>query len=218
MQNIKTYKDGNRLVIVVENCTGELATKVNRFILDALGMPEISSDDMPEQAKPVAVPAIVPEVVAEEKIELDQCTPITASEEKPFEEPIPLQAANDVAVKGGSGTLGNAIRNKDTVAIVELVAKDSKTMNESTRTSVLALCKTYIREDCIKRDPYYATTAEIQKFFEIYEPLLTNSIQQILGSVGYANMRDFFGFTDEHVHQDAYASVLESLIERTSNQ
>lgn len=75
MVNIKTYKDGDRLILVVENCVGETATKVNRFVTDLLGIEAIPQD----------VPDLVPIKVTEEPVPI---VPQPITEEKPFIEPV----------------------------------------------------------------------------------------------------------------------------------
>ena len=40
MNNVKTYRDGDRFILVVENCNGSLATKVNEFIVSIMGIEE----------------------------------------------------------------------------------------------------------------------------------------------------------------------------------
>ena len=74
MVNIKTYKDGDRLILVVENCVGETATKVNRFVTELLGIEE----------EPIKVPNLTPIKVEEEPIP-NMPEPIT--ETAPFAEP-----------------------------------------------------------------------------------------------------------------------------------
>ena len=38
MVNLKTYRDGERMVLVIENCKGELEKKVESFISDLIGL------------------------------------------------------------------------------------------------------------------------------------------------------------------------------------
>lgn len=206
MTTVRTYKDGDRLIIVLENCTGELAQKANAFVMDALGLPG-------KAPSPTPVPAVIPQTVAEPDITIRESDEI--QEEKPFDEPLPLQNVHNIPVSGGSGTLGQAIERKDTAAIVELCVS-TKTMAPQARDSVLALCKEYIRNDCLNRDPDYTGSDEIRQFFKEYEPLIQGAIKQILESAGYSCLDDFFDLTDEYIQQDAYSSVLTALISRVS--
>ena len=96
MANIKTYKDGTRLIIVVENCTGPTAEKVNNFLLDILGT-----------AQPKEVPAVIPieetediapEIRIEDEIGPENPTPFTAPspEEIAEELRLPLERVREI--------------------------------------------------------------------------------------------------------------------------
>lgn len=111
LNNIKTYKDGARMILVVENCTGEIAAKVNDFILDILGF----------ESTPATVPEIVPEQVkAEEKPDLTNATPVTRESGKAFDEPAPEAVAREYPVPGISATFGKALDTGDTNAVALL--------------------------------------------------------------------------------------------------
>lgn len=203
MNNIKTYRDGARFMLVVENCVGETAKKVNAFILELMGAIE------PEQ-----IPGIIPEKpVDEPPPSVARMEEITPNDPEPFKVPIPEEDAKNLPVDGPSGTLGRAIDAKDTEAIIAVCLR-AKTMDESVRDTAMKLCKEYILNDCQKRIPENTLSNEIRKFFRIYKPLIEGATTQILESAGYASTEDFFDFADEYLHQQAYASVLESVIER----
>lgn len=211
MRNIKTYKDGSRLVIVVENCTGPLAAKVNNFILDVLGLDEnsVNLQDVTQE-----VPGIVPEKpVEKEKLDLSQAEEIKKGDEAPFDAPIPEELARSLAVDGPSGTLGRALDTGDTAAIVKMCLS-TKNMDESVRYTALKLCKQYILKDCKRRTPECTPTNEIIKFFDVYKPLIGVAIKDILSKAGMSTLKDFFALQDEYIHQDAYSTVLECIIGR----
>ena len=64
MVNIKSYKDGDRLVLVIENCTGDIAEKTNNFITSLLGI-DITPTQVP--LKPIKVAEEpMPEIPKEE--------------------------------------------------------------------------------------------------------------------------------------------------------
>ena len=67
MVNIKTYKDGDRFILVVENCIGETAQKVNSFVADLLGLSEaVKPVQVP--LKPIKVKEETPPVLPSEEI------------------------------------------------------------------------------------------------------------------------------------------------------
>lgn len=205
MNNIKTYKDGARMILVVENCTGELAAKVNDFILDILGF----------ESAPATVPEIVPEKVqVEEKPDLTNATPITRESGKAFDEPAPETVAREYPVPGISATFGKALDTGDTNAVVTALMETAK-MDPSMRYTIARMSKKYIYEDCSRRIPDAATTVQIKRFFAEYAPLIKKSIKFVLDSMAVANLDDFFALTDEYVQQDAYRVVLEDLIARS---
>lgn len=211
MRNIKTYKDGSRLVIVVENCTGPLAAKVNSFILDVLGL-----DEDPANLQDVTqeVPGIVPErPIEDDAPDLSQAEEIGQGNEAPFNAPIPEELARSLAVDGPSGTLGRALDTGDTAAIVKMCMQ-TKNMDESVRYTALKLCKQYILKDCKRRTPECTPTNEIIKFFDVYKPLIGAAIKDILSQAGMSSIKDFFTLQDEYIHQDAYSTVLECIIGR----
>ena len=204
MTNIKTFKDGSRLIIVVENCTGDLATKVNNFLLDLLGTTE---------AQPV--PEVIPEETKEEVAPIvEEAEAITVKNPTPFEAPAPEDVAKDFLVEGDSGTFGEALRRKDTQAVVWATVKANKA-DESIRQTLVKMCKQYIYNDCASRDPEITSTEEIKKFISIYKPIIGGAIKQILGSSGYATLDDFFDLADEYIHQDAYRVIIEEIMERS---
>ena len=211
MRNIKTYKDGSRLVIVVENCTGPLAAKVNNFILDVLGLDEnsVNLQDVTQE-----VPGIVPEKpVEKERLDLSQAEEIKQGNEAPFDAPIPEELARSLPVDGPSGTLGRALDTGDTAAIVKMCLS-TKNMDESVRYTALKLCKQYILKDCKRRTPECTPTNEIIKFFDVYKPLIGVAIKDILSKAGMSTLKVFFTLQDEYIHQDAYSTVLECIIGR----
>lgn len=213
MRNIKTYKDGSRLVIVVENCTGPLAAKVNEFILDVLGVGE---DAPAPETVLTEIPGIVPEKPIEEPApDLSKATPIEKGDEAPFNAPIPEEMARGLPIKGPSGTLGRALDTGDTAAIVAMCMQ-THNMEESVRYTALRLCKAYILKDCQNRIPECTPSNEIIKFFEVYRPLIGGAIRDILSQAGMSSLKDFFNMQEEYIQQDAYATVLECIIRRVS--
>lgn len=209
MNNVKTYRDGARLILVVENCTGEIAAKVNDFVLDIL-----QCNVAPE---PTPVPAIIPEKPVEEPMpNVEKATPINVESGRAFDEPVPEQMARNYPVDGVSGTFGVAIDTGNTETIVA-VYQQINNMDVSMRYTITNMCKQYVRDDCLRRHPDCTNTSQIKKFFNEYKPLIGNELRYILSSSSYANIEDFLDFGDEYQHQEAYRYVIECLIKRTNN-
>lgn len=203
MTNVKTYKDGSRLVIVVENCTGPLAEKVNNFLLDILGA-----------EPPRTVPAVVPQEIREEPIpDTTIITEITETDPSPFKAPSSTEEARSYPVEGASGSLGRALDSGDTTAIVKLSTK-THLMDESLRYTVLELCKQYMLDDCIKRDPADASLKEITRFIGEYTPLIRACIQELLKQAGYADIKTYLECADIEQLRGAYQAVLDCIISR----
>lgn len=195
------------MILVVENCTGDIAAKVNNFILDILGM----------DSEPASVPEIIPEKPKEEPIpDTTKATPITRETGKAFEEPVPEPVAREYAVPGGSATFGHAFDTGDTRAVIWAMMQ-AQHMEPAMKYTIIRMSKRYILWDCSRRNPETASTAHIKRFFADYEPLIKKGIKHILDSAAYATLNDFFELTDEYMHQDAYRAVLEDLIARSKN-
>ena len=203
MANIKTYKDGSRLIIVVENCTGATAEKVNNFLLDVLGTVQVQE-----------VPAVIPaepkeEVIPEIRVE-DEITPENPT---PFVAPSSEARARECAVKGASGTFGRALDTGDTAAIVNISTRAHK-LEESLHYTVVEMCKRYMLDDCIRREPETASTNEIERFVADYHPLIKASLGEILSAAGYADADAFFKHANMVQQRGAYQSLIDGLITR----
>lgn len=203
MANIKTYKDGARLIIVVENCVGDTAEKVNNFLLDVIGT-----------APPKTIPAVVPIEIEEEAApEIRIEDEITAENPTPFVAPSSKESARACPVNGASGTLGRALDTGDTAAIVEFTA-GVRNIDESLRHTALEMCKRYMLDDCICREPENASTSEMKRFVVNYLPLVKTSVKEILCGAGYADIDTFFEHANDIQQRGAYQSILDGLISR----
>lgn len=204
MANIKSYKDGDRLILVIENCNGELAVKANNFIADILGI-------VPAEPEPVL--DVEPVSVANEAMpKIEECELIV--DKKPFSEPSPKEFAYNTFVEGGSGTLGNAIALRDTQAVIGVCAS-AGTLTTETREPVVEICKEYIYNDCILRNADLEALEDVKVFFDLYEPITKKAVKNILNSTGYANLNDFFELADEFMVRDAYRCILDELLNKT---
>lgn len=198
VNSIKFWRDGERFIIVVDNCTGSTATKVNNFITDMLGLtPQ-------EQPAATPVPHITPQKPPSFKADevLAAATPIKATTDL-FRE---IVDPHDIIIEGGAGTLGHAIESKDTAAVVRFFAEHKE------HAPAQKLCRQYILDDCNRRDYVFATESEIRVFFSAYQPIIKDAVPQILSSAGYATIEDFFDFADICLIRDAYRAILESIL------
>ncbi len=203
MTNLKTYKDGSRLILVVENCTGEIAAKVNAFVLDLLGT-----------NGPEVIPAVVPITVQEEaEPEVRPEQEITKENGNLFNAPAPEETAKNIPVDGPSGTLGNAINTGDTNTVVRVCVKATN-LDESLRHTVIKLCKEYLLDDCSRRNPDNAGVHDFKSFCETYKPLIDKSLKNILSQAGHNKLHHFIAEAKLEVLRDAYSRLLDDLIVR----
>lgn len=201
MNNIKTYKDGERLCIVVENCTGATAAKVNRFLLDILGVP----------VEPAEVPGLTPVEVIEDPMPLTDDMEII-TEEQLFDEPSPIEEARSLPVDGPSGTLGYALDTGDTYAVVR--ATLAPNLDERMRYTVIELCKEYMINDCLARVPETATRQDVQNFIVAYRPLIKAQLIELLNADGFNDLKAFLENVSVEKLQHAYRAILEALTTR----
>lgn len=200
MIGIKSYKDGNRLIIAIDGCSGEIAKKVNRFLGELIGLE--AGEEMPS----VSVPDVEPVEVDTEPPSVTDMQEINSAEDL-FPEPVPEELASQYVYD--DRTLETLIDEKDTGAIVNLLQE--LLGDKENNAPVIAVCKSYLKQDCARRVPENATTKEIKRFFVAYYPLLKKAVDQILEQSGFAMMRDFFDVAADWQHQDAYKSALEAL-------
>lgn len=204
MVNIKSYKDGDRLILVVENCTGELAVKVNKFLSEIIGL----------EAAPTTVPALAPPIVEEETI--PNVTEQKFAMPGDFNEPPTEQEILCYKFTGGpfSGTnLKDALKKAGVKAAIE-IACNTKALSKEVKGDIVGVCKQYLMDDLCKRDSKVDSLLEISKFFKLYYPLIKGGVEQILSMSGYSDITDFLDFSDEQTQRDAYESIIQGLSER----
>lgn len=207
MTNIKSYKDGPRLILVIENCTGELARKCNAFLADIVGI----------DATPEPIPALAPIHVKDDppptEQALAQMMPITQIGKEDQSSALDSQVIASGPYKGM--TIGKALEEHGVSAAIDLIQRRSQ-FPESIRDELLFATKTLIHTNAVSRNPETASLQEIREFFVEFHPLIINSTQQILEMAGYSLILDFLDFAPEHMQQDAYFSVLDELKRRTA--
>lgn len=201
MVNVKSYKDGNRLVLVVENCTGELAVKVNAFLSDIIGI---------ESSKPV--PALAPvEVKEEAPPKIDDMEPI--EDPKPvFQTPPTQKEVGEILIPEGmyqGMTVKNALEQVGLKAAIAISVMFKKFPGQE--QTVLNQCKAVMEKDLNSRVSDTASVFEIEEFLNLYQPLIQKTIRQVLQMAGYSELQDFLNFAEEDVLREAYYSILEEL-------
>lgn len=204
MVNVKTYKDGDRFILMIENCTGELAEKVNQFLADILG-------PVPE---PQTVPGLEP---------MENCSDDTPQTEKlqtanpgDFKEKPTKQEILNYTFETGTFkgyTLKSALNEHGINAAVK-IACEIKSIEQPMRKEILDGCKQMIAKDLTKRKPQNADMDEIDTFIHLYKPLAQKGIQQILSMSGYSSLEEFFVFSDEKMQRDAYEALIDALKEK----
>lgn len=207
MVNIKSYKDGDRLILAIENCTGDLAIKVNRFLAEIVGI---------EAEEPQIVPALEPpEVINEPTLDL---TKATTAKPGDFKEPLSEKEILHYTLKEGvySGKSVEQAFNEFGVDAAIRLACEAKNIPEDIRESAVRLCKQNIMKDLNRRNTEMDSTEEIKAFFNQYKPLIRDGIEQILAMAGYVTLDEFFILADEQMQRDAYESIIQGLAERVS--
>lgn len=207
MVNIKSYKDGDRLILAIENCTGDLAVKVNRFLAEIVGV---------EAAEPKIVPALEPPEV------IDEITPdltkAIAAKPGDFKEPLSEKEILHYTLKEGaySGKSVEQVFEEFGVDAAIKIACEVKIIPEDIRESVVKLCKRDIMKDLNRRNAEMDSIEEIKAFFNQYKFLVRDGIEQILAMAGYVTLDEFFILADEQMQRDAYESIIQGLAERVS--
>ena len=200
MKNVKTYKDGDRFVLVVENCTGELKAKVAELVLGILDLGE----------GPTELPHLSPIRVADEKV----------PEEKVLEDLPRKDIENAVPKKDGfmSGgrydgkSFADAIR-ADGVAAAIYMLQNADAIAPGFVLSLKGKCKEAIGLDVWSRDPDTATAADFEGFVNLYGPLIgnENALGSILAQAGYSDISDFIAFAGDTMIKGAYEALLEAI-------
>lgn len=207
MTNIKSYKDGARLILVIENCTGELARKCNAFLADLVGI----------DAAPEPIPAIVPIQVKDDPPPTEQTLMHMEPVTQIIEEDQSCSSGSQIIPSGPfKGLLVNdALQQYGIRAAIDLIQRRSQ-FPESVQNDLLVVTKKLIHANAASRNPETASLGEIKDFFEEFHPLIENSTRQILEMSGYSLILDFLDFAPEHMQQEAYFSVLDELKRRTA--
>lgn len=206
MVNIKSYKDGDRFILMVENCSGELAVKVNHFLTDIMGL----------DAEPQKVPALIPQIVPQEKA-LDEPS-LQPAYPGAFKEPPDVKEISAYVLTEGkySGeTVQQAIMKYGLNAAID-ISCHAKAIDQTLQKQIIEKCKQIIYADVENRNAETDTMEEITTFFNQYNPLIESGVKRILEMSGYETLDDFFTFAEETIQRDAYYSIVNGLLARVT--
>lgn len=200
---VKSHYNNGRFTFIVEHPNGFVADKINSFLRDVAGNPVITD----------SIPGIKPKSIDSEPV-----SDLSSSNEMGYYQmvsnPIPLPMSVDEAlstiIEGTNVTLKEAIEHYDTSSVV-IAYINARRCGEST---IASECRKYLINDCeLRLSIDSASTLEVKTFCALYDPLLKDSIREVLDQAGYESLDMFFRYSDEYLHQNAYLSWLLNLIE-----
>ena len=201
MNNIKSYKDGDRLILVIENCTGDTAAKVNAFVADILGI----NEDFPA---PKEIEGVEPIVTAE--IKMPDISKAKAIET--IEDFFPVSQNKDIysfSLPDEMYPLSVAISSMDIKYISKiLIYCEANDFPE--KEKVESICKQTLRDDCSIR-VYDDSMDRIDKFFEDYSDIITKEVKAICEATGNSDYQNFRINETEETIRDAYEAISKKL-------
>jgi len=199
----KSHYVNGSFTFIVEHPNGFVSDKINYFLRDISGSAIVTE----------TIPGIKPKDVSSEPI------PDFSSEKEMgyyqmVSNPIPLPMSVDEAlntiIEGTNVRLKEAMEHYDTSSIV-IAYINARRCGEAT---IVSECRKYLVRDCeLRLSIDSASTIEVKAFCALYDPLLKDSIREVLDQAGYENLDMFFRYSDEYLHQNAYLSWLITLIE-----
>lgn len=202
MNNVKTYKDGDRFILVVENCKGSLATKVNEFIVSIMGIEE----------EPTEVPLIPLEVEEEDVPDISSCEEILqfVNSEK--------QIDTDVFrfVDGlYKGMTYEEAEKQDGAKAVAYTFAHAKEVAPNCVEQIKEKCKERLFVDCGlgKYDPDLDSENDFRNFIDTYDSILNKTFKSISAQAGYENIQVMIDSARENLWRDGYAAAKKKLLE-----
>lgn len=195
MRNVKSYKDGNRLILVVENCTGETAKIVNSFLAQLLVG---EAEEVQNVAPPMVAEDTPPAIKESQKITAGAFTEDISEEEAGklvfFQRPVQYWLnANHIP------------------AIICIATEARKNLSAYQYRTVIALCSRFLHNDLYRRNPSDASEEEIKDFFDSYKDLLKPLHSFLLKKAGCSDFDVLWKETNLSVKQDAYRCALDEL-------
>lgn len=202
MPTVKTYKDGNRFILVIPTeGDPEIGKKVNDFILDILGMdpPKEITGFLPAKDEPDKPPVIPVE------------KQVTRDSGRPFKETQPVmdcmmhvpQFHNPSKL-----TFGELVRRHG-VQVATLYLMNLNMIDREYREEIKNKCRDYILGD-LKMRSYSDEASDIHTFFYYYQKMLSDEIREMLSYNSYATVDDFLKGNDS-VIRDEYERLIDKM-------
>ncbi len=205
MNNIKTFRDGDRFVLVVENCKGSLAAKVNEIIVSLVGVED----------EPIEVP-LVPIKVEEENV------PDVTSYEEVYqfldtEKKIDPDVFRFVAGNYKGLTFEEA-QKKDGNKAVAYTFAHVKEVAPNCQEQIRCKCKEIMFYDygLGNYNPDLDSENDFRKFIDTYDSILDKTFKSISAQAGYENIQALIANARENVWRDAYSAAKKKLIDLLS--
>lgn len=203
MVNIKSYKDGDRLILVVENCKGDTAVKVNAFLSSLM------LDSEPQEVSHIA-PMQIKEEKAPDISDLDEVKG-EAFDTPPSKEDTESSLLLTGAYKGLS--IKDAIAKDGVRAAATLIATKDSVISDNEKDNMVVICKETLRTDLYIRNMDMFDRSVFADFISVYEPLIKEGISQIINRAGYNSIDDLINFAPDHLLENAQEALIDGLME-----
>lgn len=206
MNNLKTYRDGDRFILVVENCKGSLAAKVNEFIVSIMGIKE----------EPTEVPLVPLKVEDEDIPDIDSCEEVLQFVD--LEKHIDTDVFRFVDGIYKGMTFEEA-QKKDGIKAVAYTFAHVKEVAPNCQEQILCKCKENLFYDCglSKYDPDLDSENDFRRFIDTYDSVLNKTFKSISAQAGYENIQTMIANARENVWRDGYAAAKKKLLDIINN-
>lgn len=213
--NFQVYADGDKRILVVENCKGEVLEAFNQILEAVCGLPESGTK---------AVPAVIPDRKLSEVPKIKN-----EAEERSFGLAHSVSSARtecdmsryhfpDMVLMSGdyAGMTPFEAVSKDGIRAVPVLCECSKEIKpESVRKQMIECCKQLISADLSARPTDLSDTDSLVDFFSIYRQLLGGKCLKILHDTHGIDLDDALFRKDVKEMSTAYRAVLSDLRSRT---
>lgn len=202
MPTVKTYKDGNRFILVIPTeGDPEIGKKVNDFILDILGMspPQEITGFLPAKDEPDKPPVIPVE------------KQITQDAGRPFKEVQPVMDCMSYVPHFNNPhklAFGELVRRQG-VGITAYYLQHLDLIDREYREEIKNKCRDYILSD-LKMRSYSDESSDILAFFICYQEMLHSEIREMLSYNSYASLAEFLNGNDSVV-RDEYERLIDKM-------
>lgn len=200
MNNVKTYRDGDRFILVVENCNGSLAAKVNEFIVSIMGIEE----------EPIEVPLIPIEVKDEDVPDISSCEEILRFNNLEKQIDSNLFRFVDGLYKGM--TIDEALE-KDGVKAVAYTFAHIKEVAPNCTEQIRKKCEEILFSDygVDNYNPEFDSENDFRKFIDTYDSILNETFKTISDQAGYENIQVMIDSARENLWRAGYSAALQKL-------